>query len=79
MTGDWDKKPGDYAQCFEQSNIMIDFFEENYESFGFDDVWTFKHVWEQKKDGHHWIEAISDNPSDPLIVIDTWKGKHSIK
>jgi hypothetical protein len=23
---------------------------------------------------HHWLEAVSSNPNDPVLIIDPWRG-----
>ena len=45
-----------------------------FKNVGIDEPVTYNHPATGKQLGpHHWLEATSNNPNDPKIIIDPWK------
>lgn len=68
----------DYLGCGEQANFVA----QNLEGLKFEDKWTFVIKNEYFVDGqfhHQWIEAVSNNPSDPVLKIDPWNSTFTPK
>lgn len=70
-----------FKGCIEQADVL-----QNVLSSGkYDDKWSFNlvgsdlpHLEPQLTFGfnpfaHHWVEAVSSNPSDPVLIIDPWR------
>ena len=63
-------KSGGYEVCSGQTRILgSDLFYLH--AGGTDDIWTIKNP---HNGSHYWVEAVSSNPSDPLIKMDPWMG-----
>jgi RHS repeat-associated protein len=69
----WSMFGAGYLGCGLQADVATGDLERNRDRYG--DNWHFTIV-----DGfvplyHQWGEAVSDNPSNPVIIYDPWKGK----
>ena len=60
-----------YLGCADQERVVRDQLEKRM----FEDTWTFS---QQSNLVHHWGEARSSNPVDPLIIYDPWKGSITV-
>jgi RHS repeat-associated protein len=61
-----------YKVCIGQAAFMDDFMNEKARKGAFESRWIFK------KNGswwHHWAYGVSSDPSDPLVMIDSWTGE----
>jgi RHS repeat-associated protein len=71
FNGEWDTK---YLSCVEQTQELIDLFNQMQDAGMFDDNWNFDSI-SYSSGIHTWGVATSDNPSDPKVTFDPWKGK----
>lgn len=69
----------DYSACGDQSDYMQSVFEGLPH---LDDGWTFESQGavfldptDERFPIHYWFEGRSDNPTDPIVVVDPWMNK----
>ena len=64
--------------CGEQWLALKDLLEDALTAHEFDEHWTFDSV-AFLGGVHVWGNARSDNPNDPLLVIDPWENSFSAR
>lgn len=64
-----------YMGCTDHAFEMHAAVDRMRPEVGFDDIWSFTSEYKFGLRGpHNWVEGVSDNPSDPKIILDTWRG-----
>jgi RHS repeat-associated protein len=59
-----------YLGCGEQSDRVV----ADAQGRHYDDHWTFTIEHANLPLPHQWVTAVSDNPTDPIVIIDPWNG-----